>query len=107
MKPYRLDRRVVLLEPRPERDPATGETVAGEPAEHPCWAARRDLGGRERLRDGVEFGEERARFVIRWRDGVRPHWRLRDERGAEHAIEGLAEIGRRRYLEILAARAGR
>ena len=99
-----LDRRIALLEPGAATKNELGESVPGDPVEHPRWAARRDITGRERLRAGTEFTEQRTRFVIRWDSKVRPGWRLRDEYGREHEIEGLVEIGRRRYLELLAAR---
>ncbi len=99
-----LDRRITLLEPRLRRNPKTGESVRLEPVEHRAWAARRDFTGREKLQAGVEFSADRARFVVRWRDGLQTDWRLRDENGEAYAIDGLAEIGRRRYIEILALR---
>ena len=102
----KLDRRVTLLEPRRTRGTKRGEVIEEQPVEHRVWAARRDFTGREKFKAGVEFNERQARFVIRWRRDVRAGWTLVDERGARYAIEGMAETGRRRYLEILAVSSG-
>ena len=102
-----LDRRITLLKPRPAATPnELGELVPGDPVEHPVWAERRDFTGREKLQAATEFTEQRTRFLIRWHSKVRPSWKLRDEYGQEYEIEGLAEVGRRRYLELLAVRNG-
>ena len=102
-----LDRRITLLKPRPAATPnELGELVPGDPVEHPVWAERRDFTGREKLQAATEFTEQRTRFLIRWHSKVRPSWKLRDEYGREYEIEGLAEVGRRRYLELLAVRNG-
>ena len=100
-----LDRRIILEQPQ-----ITGAKdswnqkieIHGEPILHKTWAMRRDMSARERISgQGDEvLSSLRTRFTIRYRNDVNAKWRVRD--GSEvFGVEGVREIGRRKYTELI------
>ena len=98
MQAGRLDRRITLLEPGPERPRGPGEqTRRGAPLKHKRWAARLERGGGERLQAATVVGEWQSRFTVRWSRAlvdIDHTWSLTDDRGRDYAIESVVEIGR-------------
>ena len=97
MRAAELDRRITLLEPGPSSN-VRGQIKYAEPVRHPCWAARVDRGGGERLQASAVIGTWQTRFTVRWSSalsGIDHTWSLVDERGWAYDIEAVAEIGRR------------
>lgn len=67
------------------------------------WASKADERGREYLASNVERAETRTLFRVRWRSDLKAQDRLICE-GIDYDIEGIAEIGRRRGLELICKR---
>ena len=87
---------------------ATGElmlTIGGgsetTAVETPVWAARRDFTGRDTLEPGGLLAITRSRFIVRAGVSLVIGDIFTDDDGNRRTIQGIAEIGRGRYLEIL------
>ena len=92
------------LNPLGQPLPPTDETVVK------VWAARRDYRGRDFLRGsetGSLIGITSTRFIVR---AEGPAWAIgdtfTDDKGATQRVEGVGEIGRGRWLELLTQSTG-
>ena len=87
------------------RLPTAGTQMVMQTTERPVWAQRRDYRGRDFLRvsetDSL-IGITSTRFVVR---AEGPAWAigdtLTDDKGATQTVQGIGEIGRGRWLELL------
>ena len=86
------------LNPLGQPLPPTSETVVK------VWAARRDYRGRDFLqaRDAGLFAITSTRFIVR---AEGPAWDtgdiFTDDQGVTQTVQGVGEIGRGRWLELL------
>ena len=65
------------------------------------WAEKVDIKARERFAAAQDIAEETTRFRLRWLAGITPKMRIvLDDKTFN--IEGIAELGRRAGLEIVA-----
>ena len=86
-----------------------GTMTVTQTVTRPVWAARRDFRARDQLSigDGQFFTLEDTRFVVR---AEGPPWSAGDtfvdDGGQARTVRGVNEIGRSRYLEILARSVG-
>ena len=86
--------------------PSTGTQTVTQTALRPVWAARRDYRGRDYLRITSEtnslIGITSTRFIVR---AEGPAWAIgdtfTDDKGATQTVQGVGEIGRGRWLELL------
>ena len=95
-----LDRRIVLQKPTVSQDVAGGmvETFADQAT---VWAEARPPTGSEVFK-AAQFNARIDRiFIIRWRSGIDPTWRVSFE-SAFYDIYSVSEIGRREGLMISA-----
>ncbi len=100
MRAGRMDRYITIEEPTTILDTFGGDhTTWSEFAK--CWAQRADVKARERFNADQIMAEEVATFRIRWREGIKPTFRILSENKI-YLIVGLAELGRRAGLEITA-----
>ena len=80
-------------------------TIGGGTAveNRPVWAARRDIGAVDSLLTTVtdQTIVSRARYTIRYITGLDIGDRFTDEKKLPRIIEGIATVGRDRYLELL------
>ena len=98
---YVLDRRITLLGTRDTGDRSGWNQHVTEPVEIEVWAGRRDVTATERVTSADSIVSQlRSRYVIRYRTDIDANWRIRDD-GVVSGIEGIREINRRRYLELL------
>ena len=68
------------------------------------WASKREAGGREAFAGGQDMlAFASVAFTIRWRNDVTTAMRLTVETQI-YDIQHVAEIGRRRFLELLCKR---
>lgn len=100
MNAGRLDRRITLQRPARVRGEDgswvdTWEDVAT------VWATVADLTAKERVGAPQVFSALAARMTIRYREDVRPEWRIVYE-GRPWRISGIREFGRREGVEIFA-----
>ena len=65
------------------------------------WSEKIDIKSRERFSAAQDIAEETTRFRLRWLAGVTPKMRIISE-NKTYDIEGIAELGRRAGLEIVA-----
>lgn len=100
MRAGRLDRRITLQHRTTSRD-SFGQEVETFTAYATVWASKLDTRGREAIASEQKFAENSSVFQIRHMEGV-----LRTDRivyGSEvYNIRQIAEVGRRRTLDILA-----
>lgn len=94
-----LDRRVTLQQPVQGARTAAGDASITYADVATVWASKRDMRGREMVAGGAQISEVDTLITIRWRDDVRPAWRVLLE-GRTYDIEYPAEIGRRDGLEL-------
>jgi SPP1 family predicted phage head-tail adaptor len=98
-----LDRKITL------EFKTAGQSGSGEPTE--SWGTPTTVWARVRALSGREFyaflaaqvvAEETLHFGIRWRADVRPGTARIQYEGRTYNIQRVGEIGRRRYLDIVA-----
>lgn len=99
MQAGKLDR-LVSLQHRTLTRNASGENVTTYAAFDSVWAGKRDLRGREYFSAQQTNAELQATWTIRWRDDVTVTDRLVDDSGATFDITHVAEIGRRKGLDL-------
>ncbi len=87
------------------RLPTAGTQTVTQTTERPVWAQRRDYRGRDFLRVSETeslIGITSTRFVVR---AEGPAWAIgdtfTDDKGAAQTVQGVGEIGRGRWLELL------
>ena len=86
--------------------PSGGTQTVTQTAVRDVWAARRDYRGRDFLRISSTTGSlisiESTRFIVR---AEGPAWALNDtfidDKGQRQTVQGIGEIGRGRWLELL------
>jgi SPP1 family predicted phage head-tail adaptor len=96
----RLDRRITI-EIKTVAQDEFGQPVETWTTLATVWAHKRDIRASEKFRAQQEIAEEAAVFEIRWRSGIDAGDRLVHD-GKTYDIEGVAEIGRREGLELMA-----
>jgi SPP1 family predicted phage head-tail adaptor len=100
MQAGKLDRFVALQHRIITRN-GNGENVATYVTFDNVWAGKRDLRGREFFSAQQTNAELQATWTIRWRDDVTVTDRLVDDSGATFDIMHVAEIGRRKGLDLM------
>ena len=103
-----LDRLVTLHIPGAATIDDYGQSQPGPVTDVKVWARRIDLTGRGIEQLEVENTQRlnihRTFIVIRHRADVEAGQELTDDAGQKRRIIGLAELGRGRYIELLAER---
>lgn len=102
MRAGRLDRRLVLKRRQLATPNAHGEQVATYTDYATVWAEMLPGAGNEQFIAQTTYASTDARFRIRYRSDVSVTDRVECE-GVEYDVIGIAEIGRRKGLEIFAA----
>lgn len=98
----RLDRKITLRQRTVTRGDAGGQ-IEGYSDVATIYAEKLDVAGREYFAAQQVNSEITTKFRIRFREDIRPTWRIRFE-GKDYNIASIAEIGgRRRWLEIMAS----
>lgn len=100
MRAGRLDRRITIERPASTIDPE-GAEVPGWATHATVWAEVHMVAAKERLGAPQTLGVRTAKIRIRHRSDLGPEMRIRYG-GAVWGIDGIAELGRREALEILA-----
>ena len=85
-----MDQRLTLQEPNASAD-AYGQRVPSWQDVATVWASVEDLRGTEGVVAGIDGMVTDHRIEIRWRDDVKPTWRLVSKNGA--AIYEIRSIG--------------
>ena len=90
--------------------PSAGTQTVTQTALRPVWAQRRDYRGRDFLRVSETeslIGITSTRFIVR---AEGPAWTIgdtfTDDKGATQTVQGVGEIGRGRWLELLTQSTG-
>ena len=91
--------------------PSVGTQTVEQTATRPVWAARRDYRGRDFLQVEENIGSiitrTSTRFVVR---AEGPAWAtgdtFTDDKGKTQTVQGVGEIGRGRWLELLTQSVG-
>ncbi len=96
----RMDRKITIRKRIITRDSIGGavetwQNVATVPAE------KLDIAGREFIAAQQVNAEITTKFRIRYRSDIRPVWRISYD-GRDYDIVSVAELGRRKWLEIMA-----
>ena len=107
----RLDRQItrIVKGASPGLDPLGQPLPPTSTTEVKVWAARRDYRGRDFLsvRDIGLFAITSTRFIVR---AEGPAWAIQDvftdDKGERQVVQGIGEIGRGRWLELLTQGAG-
>lgn len=94
-----LDRRITI-EMVTDPDVPVGEETWTERAT--VWAGKGEIRGRERFTAQQDLATRTAIWTIRYRADVTETDRIVDDQGVTWGITGLAERGRREWLEISA-----
>lgn len=102
MRSGTLDRRITIRS-IVRTTSATGAVVESWLDLATVWASRRDVRGRELVLSGAERAVVERIYRIRHRPDVTPAMRVVDG-SEEQEIVAVAEIGRRRALELLTRR---
>lgn len=100
MRAGQLDRPVQLQHRTLTRN-ASGEQVATYATYATVWAGKRDLRGREYVAAQQITAELTATWQLRWRGDVLATDRLVDDGSVTFDIINVAEIGRRKGLELM------
>lgn len=100
MNAGRLDRQVIFERPDPHVD-GSGAEVPGWIEHAEVWAEVMPIIAKERIAAPQTMGVRTAKIRIRWRKDITSDMRIRHD-GAWWSIDGIAELGRREALEILA-----
>ena len=100
----KLNQRIRIIRVATEKDSdgydANGEKVIREP-----WAQFSQLSGTEIVKNGAEFGEVKARFLIRWSQTKISRKDLVRYAGNDYQIEYINPYGdSREYLELWCTR---
>ena len=78
-----------------------GYTVPQEKIVHACWAKVSYTSGTEMVKANADFGEVKARFLIRWTAAAIDRKMLVRHGGRDYEIQYINDYGRpREYLEI-------
>ena len=90
--------------------PTAGTQTVTQTSLRPVWAARRDYRGRDFLRVSETeslIGITSTRFIVR---AEGPAWAIgdtfTDDKGVTQTVQGIGEIGRGRWLELLTQSTG-
>lgn len=97
----RMDRWITLRKRIVTRG-AAGGTVESYVDVATIAAQKTDIAGREYFAAQQVNSEITTKFRIRYRDDILPSWRIHFE-GKNYDIASIAELGRRRWLEIMAS----
>lgn len=100
MKAGQLDRLVELKHRTLTRN-ASGENVASYATYDTVWGGKRDLRGREFYAAQQVNAELNATWTIRWRSDVAVTDRLVDPDGVIFDVIHVAELGRRKGLDLV------
>ena len=96
-----LDRRIKLIEKLDTEQRGSLNTPIYVHLEHEVWAHREDISAKDILTTQVNVNQSRREYIIRYRSDIDSSWRIKD--GAQSlAIDGVLEIGRRRFLKLIA-----
>lgn len=95
-----MDRRITLKGYTSAAD-AYGQMVKTWATGSVVWAAVEVVSGTEGQDNQAELSRRRLKFTIRYKSGVDETYRIVYE-GNDYDIISVAEIGRRRYMEIIA-----
>lgn len=101
MRAGSMDRRVTLQSRTNSKSVTTGAVSEVFTDLATVWAERKDLSGREFIAARQVNADVTTRFRIRWRAGITELNRIVDG-AAVFDIVNVAEVGRRKGLEILA-----
>ncbi len=100
------DRLITLVEPGQTETDRYGAEYKIDGVEHQIWARRFDRGGfgGRKHEVGIEYEQWTVRFEVRFAglQDLNVKWKLIDERGVRHDIEGVAEVGKNRQWLIYA-----
>jgi len=88
-----MDQRLVLQEPNATAD-AYGQRVPAWRDIATVWATVEDLRGTEGVIAGIDGMITDHRIAIRWRDDIKPTWRLVSESGAVYEIRSIGGLNR-------------
>lgn len=102
MNAFKLDRRITI-EQRTDTRNGIGEAVATWLTLASVWAERVPLRGKELFAAQQVVPEVEHKYRLRWRSDITESMRIVDD-GVTYGIQHIAEIGRRRGLEITARR---
>ena len=99
-----LDRLITIHIPGPSTVNTYGERIPGPETDYRVWAQRRDLTATDQIDiDNSGFLIiQVTRLTIRYRADVQIGFTLTDDKNGKRTIIGMAEIGRRQYIELLA-----
>jgi len=100
MRAGKLDRRVQLQHRTLSRN-GSGEQIASYTTYATIWAGKRDLRGREYFAAQQLNAELQATWALRWRDDVLETDRLIDDAGGIFDVTHVAEIERRKGLDLV------
>ncbi|MGC4075477.1 MAG: phage head closure protein, partial [Rubrivivax sp.] len=103
-----LDRRVLIEQNTPSRDPAFGSAVAAWPTLATVWARVDEtldtkLGGAEKVENANRVLTRQFRVTIRYRSDVTTGMRIRQPDRSNRVLQivAIAEVGRRQALELM------
>ena len=106
-----LDRLIMREIPgvSPGLNPIGGRLPPGPSTEVTVWASRQDFRARDQLNigDGSNFELSDRRFIVR-AEGL-PAWDVGDKftsEGEAYTVRGVSQIGRSRFVELLARTTG-
>ncbi len=100
MQAGRLDR-LIELQHRTITRAASGESLQSYSKYGSVYAEKRDLRGREYFAAQQTNPELQTTWRIRWRAGVAITDHIVDDDGLEYEIVHIAEIGRRKGLDLV------
>lgn len=98
---------VTLLEPVAGDRDALNQELPGAPREHPAWARRLDIAGRERQEGTIVTGRWPAIFRVRRTAALaalNETWEVRDDNGQLWEISSVLPTSDRVWFEIHAFR---
>lgn len=100
MQAGKLDRLIALQHRTLTRGPS-GEQVASYSSYDNVWAEKRDLRGREYFAAQQVNPELQTTWRIRWNPSVVITDHILDDDGLEYEIVHMAEIGRRKGMDLV------
>ena len=97
----KLDRRITFIDPHATEEDEWGEIIPGRKEIAIVWAKVLELRGKEKRKAGKDFATMELDITCRYRSNITTDLII-EYQGRELEILSVNELGRRRYLEIVA-----